>query len=224
MFSYKYSEKNLPFMTKQVSQAFNAIDSYSLLSKIEYNHYKNHLPLNPKNIMDYGCGLGRVGIYLNHVYNNDNINFHFVDADGVSNNQQKTGGIYDKEDIYYNDLKMTEEFCHKNNVKNVNTYDYRYTDWNKVDKMDLIISCCSVGVHVPIEKVLDNMLKISSKDCVFIFSTRTNKNKFPEYARMNIDYNYLKKYFDEIEFIEGIYEKNLPKLPEFDFLICKKKK
>lgn len=166
MFKYKYKKEHIHYMKEQVFEAKTNLRVYSALSELEHEQTKEFIGF-PRTVMDLGCGLGRAGIYLNHSLNDNSIHFIMADSTGDTDN----AGLWDIPAVY-NNLHLTKSFCETNGMQNFETFDVFRDDWERLKDVDLIISHCSVGVHFPIEDVLENLLKISSKDCTMIFGLR----------------------------------------------------
>ena len=112
---------------------------------------KNYLPKKAENIMDIGCGLGIINIFLNKIYNNQP-NFFLLDKNRIDK-VIKYGFSSDYES--YNDLKETRNLLIKNNIRpsSINTLDVE-KDFKIDAKIDLVISLKSMGYHYPIDQYL----------------------------------------------------------------------
>lgn len=180
---YKFGPRHLPFIKEQVWEARGDLSVYNQLSSYEFDIIQSYLPKHPAVITDIGCGLGRMGIFLNHAYQDPSIHYIMADRTGYTGN---LGDFLPVEDEFYNDLVLTEDFCKLNGMTNLTTFDTEESDWSSLPKMDLIISVCSFGFHVSIERYLERLLSAASEDCVLIFGTRgyynadTFKDKFRE--------------------------------------------
>ena len=214
---YKYDDKHIDFMREQVWEAKDDLDLYSRLSELEYPHFKDELPDNPKLIMDLGCGLGRAGIYLWHQIEPLS---HFVFADKhqtdfqsqinpekfkKSEESPRNKGGWD-DGVFYNDLTLTESFVKLNGVKNFSTFDITKDDWSTLFPIDLVISMLSVGLHAPIEGSLPNLLKVCSENCTMIFGIKRPEQQLDEVT----------PHFKEWKIITGTLK---PPYPNVDYLI-----
>ena len=168
-YQYKYKKWHLDLMKEQVWEAKEEIDIYSRLSEREHIQIKDFLPVAPKVVVDLGGGLGRGAIHLNKYYRNPLIKYFILDRDGETGN---TGAFDPKEDEYYNDFEVAEDFCKTNGLFNVVLFDTEKENWNILPKADLIVSRCSFGMHVSIERYIDRILSICASRAVCIFGTR----------------------------------------------------
>ena len=156
----------------------------------EFNSIKNYLPKNSKNILDIGCGLGVINIYLNDYYSKKTyftlIDKNYVDkkvAYGFKNNSES-----------YNKLEITKDFLILNGFK-TEQLQLINADEKVVlkNKYELIISLFSMGYHYSIENYIDIIKKISIKNTKFIFDLSMEYNELNE----------VKKYFNKVEIIKN---------------------
>ena len=156
----------------------------------EFNSIKNYLPKNSKNILDIGCGLGAINIYLNDYYSKKTyftlIDKNYVDkkvAYGFKNNSES-----------YNKLEITKDFLILNGFK-TEQLQLINADEKVVlkNKYELIISLFSMGYHYSIENYIDIIKKISIKNTKFIFDLSMEYNELNE----------VKKYFNKVEIIKN---------------------
>ena len=161
----------------------------------EFNDLKNFLPKNVNNILDIGCGIGAINIFLNNFYNGS-ANFHLIDKDYVS---KKVIYGYKKSNAEgYNDLSLTKEFLKKNNI-NQNSISIYDADKDKLKKIkyDLVISLISWGYHYPLEVYIDYIKESSSEETIYIFDiaeeyiSTKDVNKY--FKKINIIKKYSKK-------------------------------
>ena len=154
----------------------------------EINTIKNFLPNEVENIMDVGCGLGIINIFLDKIYSNA-VNFYLLDKNRIDN-KIKYGFSSDYES--YNDLNETKKILLDNGIKSnrINIYD---VDQNIVirSKIDLVISLKSMGYHYPFENYAQLFKICCDKDTTFIFDIATSQYQ----------YDHFKKYFEEVQII-----------------------
>ena len=156
----------------------------------EFNSIKNYLPKNSKNILDIGCGLGVINIYLNDYYSKKSY-FTLIDKNYVD---KKVAYGFNNNSESYNKLEITKDFLILNGFKKqqlqlINA-DEKFVLKNKYE---LIISLFSMGYHYPIENYIDIIKKISTKNTKFIFDLSMEYNELNE----------VKKYFNKVEIIKN---------------------
>ena len=154
----------------------------------EFITFKNYLPNSPENIMDIGCGLGIINIYLNEFFEKKPV-FFLLDKNRVDR-KIKYGFSSNYES--YNDLNETKNILLNNNIdtNRINLFDVE-KQFLITKKMDLVISLKSMGYHYPINTYIELLRNCCTKNTVFIFDIGDNQ----------YDENYLKKIFDDVKII-----------------------
>lgn len=153
----------------------------------EIKTFENFLPKRVNNIMDIGCGLGIINIYLNKIYNNYP-NYYLLDKNKIDK-KIKYGFSHDYES--YNDLEETRQILENNdiNYNNIHLFDVeKKLQINK--KIDLVISLKSMGYHYPFEIYLDLLKSCCTIETKFIFDTCIDNNE-----------DILQAYFENIKVI-----------------------
>ena len=79
----------------------------------EFNSIKKYLPNTSKNILDIGCGLGVINIFLNNYYSKK-CNFTLIDKNYVD---KKVAYGFDNNSESYNKLEISKEFLILNGFK-----------------------------------------------------------------------------------------------------------
>ena len=158
----------------------------------EFETFKNYLPKSAGNIMDIGCGLGIIDIYLNEFFEKKPA-FFLLDKNRVDR-KIKYGFSSNYES--YNDLSETKNILLNNNIdtNRINLFDVE-KQFVITKKMDLVISLKSMGYHYPINTYIELFRNCCTKNTVFIYDIGENQ----------YDENYLKTIFDDIKII---YEEN----------------
>ena len=156
------------------------------LFRREIESIKDYLPKNAENIMDIGCGLGIINIYLNQIYNNQP-NFFLLDKNRIDK-EIKYG--FSSEYESYNDLNQTKNLLLNNNINSLHTIDVE-KDIKIENKIDLVISLKSMGYHYPIDQYLKLFNTCCNDNTCFIFDVSEG------YYNASL----LKKYFDVVDII-----------------------
>ena len=156
------------------------------LFRREIESIKDYLPKNAENIMDIGCGLGIINIYLNQIYNNQP-NFFLLDKNRIDK-EIKYG--FSSEYESYNDLNQTKNLLLNNNINSLHTIDVE-KDIKIENKIDLVISLKSMGYHYPIDEYLKLFRTCCDDNTCFIFDVSEG------YYNASL----LKKYFDVVDII-----------------------
>ena len=156
----------------------------------EFLKFKKLLPNNVKNILDIGCGIGAINIFLNNFYNGS-ANFHLIDKNYVS--KKVIYGYRESNAEGYNDLLLTKEFLKKNSINenSISTYDID-KDRLKEIKYDLVISLISWGYHYPLEVYINYLRENSNEETIYIF----------DIAEEYVSTEDVNKYFNKINIIK----------------------
>ena len=159
----------------------------------EFNSIKKYLPKSSKNILDIGCGLGVINIFLNEYYSKKS-NFTLIDKNYVD---KKVVYGFKNNSESYNKLEITKDFLILNGFK-TKQFQLVNADQNFVTKKkyELIISLLSMGYHYPIENYIDIIKKVSTKNTKVIFDLSMEYNEL----------NKVKKYFNTIVIIKNYNE------------------
>ena len=137
----------------------------------EIQTFKNFLPKSALNVMDIGCGLGIINIYLNKIYKND-MNFFLLDKNKVD---KKIKYGFSKNYESYNDLNETKNLLISNGIEKNCIHLFDAEKQIKIDrKIDLVISLKSMGYHYPIEIYLKLFKKCCTPETIFIFDVSEN--------------------------------------------------
>ena len=203
-FTYTWTDRHEPLMCEQQWEAKNDLTRYGDVAAFEFPQFAEHLG-TPKIVMDIGCGLGRGAVYLNYLLGGG-VHFILADRHGRTGN---SGAFNPVEDEYYNDLDLTADFCRLNGLTGFRTFDTEKDDWAGLPRVDLILSLCSLGMHVPIERYLDRMISISKPETVMIFGVRELCYRAPPFADR----------FQETVYIPGLESGN--RFPSESWLVLK---
>jgi SAM-dependent methyltransferase len=128
------------------------INDYTADMEAEYSDIKNYLPLKAKNILDIGCGIGGINVFLSKHYNSAETTFYCLDKTQIDNIYYG----YKEKAAFYNSLDVAREFLSLNGIKKI--YTLSANDNNTIEikeKFDLILSLISWGFHYPVETYLD---------------------------------------------------------------------
>ena len=158
-------------------QINNLNSSVQNLFEMEYKTIKDFLPKNVSNILDIGCGLGIINIFLNKNYNH-NAQFFLIDKDrvdikikyGFSEKYESYNSLNETKNILLSNGLVNEQIILKNADKDI--------DINQ--KIDFILSLKSMAFHYPLENYLKLFSKICSKNTEFIFDISTERYKISD--------------------------------------------
>ena len=154
----------------------------------ELETFKAFLPDSAENIMDIGCGLGIINIYLNKFFEKKS-NFFLLDKSRID---KKINYGFSSNYESYNDLNETKNILLENDVDSGCIYLFDVEKKFQINKkMDLVISLKSMGYHYPINTYIELFRNCCTKDTVFIYDIGDNQ----------YDVNYLETIFDNVKII-----------------------
>ncbi len=162
-------------------------ESVQNLFEKEYETIKNFLPSNASNILDIGCGLAILDIFLAQRYKKSN--FFLIDKNKVD---LKIKYGFSKNYESYNNLNETKKILLANNILGEQIFlknAEEKIDINK--KMDLVLSIKSMAFHYPLENYLDLLKRVCTKNTEFIFDISTERYQLDS----------LSEYFEKIDII-----------------------
>lgn len=156
---------NVIFNSKAIKLLYEK-DMYS-----EYNTIKEVLPISINNILDIGCGIAGVDVYISNHYNNS-IDIYLLDKTLMEN---KVHYGFEQKGAFYNSLEGAKDFLISNSIKSDKIFIQEATDDNKItfdDKFDLIISLISWGFHYPVSTYLNEVYNKLSNNGILIIDVR----------------------------------------------------
>ena len=149
------------------------MEAYEKDMQDEYDEIKNFLPVKVNNILDIGCGLGGIDVFLNLHYNAQKPRFYCQD-------KTKTDTVFygfNKTAAFYNSLENTKQFLQLNGIQNINILEADSTYKISTDeKFDLIISLIAWGYHFPVDTYLDEVYLHLNNNGHLIMDIRKNTN------------------------------------------------
>ena len=178
MFKFSISDEFRYFAGRQITQIKVDPDFYLKMSESEYKAIKDHIG-TPKEILELGCVLGRMSIYINYKLDYDP---YFILAD-VTKESKKIKYGWDPENSYYNSLELTDKFAKLHGLSNFKTHNLLAEDLNQYKNIDLVMSYLAVGFHYPIDQYMSTLLKITSDDCTMVFGVRRGKYNISDYEK-----------------------------------------
>ena len=141
--------------------------------KEEYLSTMIHLPRRAKAILDIGCGIAGIDIFLSRHYRNK-VNIYLLDK---SQMDQNLYFYFEKKGSFYNSLQLSKKVLEDNGVDPKKIYTQEATEDNRItfrNKFDIIISLLSWGFHYPVSVYLDEAYKKLEKGGIMIIDVRKN--------------------------------------------------
>jgi len=165
------TDKFNDYINYQVTTAVDNKEQYTKLSEIEYEVISQYIDPYPKRILELGCGLGRMSIFLNKKHPS-NSKYHLADMSCITPTPTKSSRYGWDPGTWYNDLELTKEFCEINGLVNFEIIDLATGSITLLRDIDFIFSVMSVGFHYPIEQYMDILKLVAKPDALIIFGVR----------------------------------------------------
>jgi len=162
------------------------------LFKKDFLEIKNYLPSNVSNIMDIGCGLGILNIFLNKHYNNFPT-FFLLDKNKID---RKIKYGHSKTYESYNLLDNTKNILVKNgiNIEKLKLYDVEKKILVPSKSIDLVISIKSMGYHYPIDIYFELLRKVCNQHTIYIFDISKENQSMIKLKEMFQKVNIINEY------------------------------
>ena len=146
---------------------------YSEDMSSEYETIKDHLPQTCENILDIGCGMAGIDIFLFQHYQSDtNIDYFLFDKTEIN---QKVFYGYKEKSAFYNSLILAKSFLRLNGIDEAKIHLFKVPSNNQISidcSFDLVISLISWGFHYPLSQYLDNVYELLNKNGTLILDLR----------------------------------------------------
>ncbi len=148
-----------------------------------YLAIKNHLPDNCKSILDIGCGLGFMDLCLfEHYDKNEEIHFNLFDKTEFP---EKIHFGFKKTASFYNDLNLSKKVLTDYGIldSKVTTIEATNENLQKLQNIDLIISCIAWGFHFPVSTYVQEVSELMNEKSVLILDIRDDTGGIEELSK-----------------------------------------
>ena len=173
----KISPISLYKQTVQLESVFRSEKITSLYMadmEREYLNIKNHLPEICESIVDVGCGIAGINIFLNQHYKDKAVQFFLLDKSKVEDN---VFYLFKPKGAFYNSLELAGDVLKANGIPQENIHLVEANDKNEMNikqNVDLIISLISWGFHYPISTYLERAYELLNAEGRLIIDVRKN--------------------------------------------------
>jgi len=186
----KIPKETYPFLNLQRTGFVNQPEKFINVMQKEFDEITPFLPTECKNIMDIGCGIAAIDIFLSRHY--DNPKLHLLDQDKTDNNIHYG---YKANGSFYNSFDACATFLKSNEITNFEFFKAeKAKDIPALPKQDIIISLLSCGYHYPVDFYLSKMYELLSEKGVLILDIRehtpqleTLKTTFPDISIIRVE-------------------------------------
>lgn len=194
-----YDRYFLPYLGKEAIK-----NRYFKELQEDYLGVKNALPPKVENILDVGCGMAGIDLFLYYHYRNLEPNLFLIDKEGTS----EIFYGFKQEAAFYNSFELATEFLQINGVprNKIHIIDVSTDPFPINQTFDLVVSFISWGFNYPAGTYIEDVHSALSLEGSLIIDVRKATNGESE----------LKRKFQHVSVISE-HKKHIR-------LICKKKK
>ena len=152
------------------------LSEYEIELAKTYDGFKEFLPKDAKNILDIGCGMSGIDVFLSKHYDHK-VKIHLADKHGISP-KILSGFATDKDSFsHYHNFDYAIELLTINEVPKENIIEHNLLRKEfPTDEFDVVISLLSWGFHYPIRDYVPNV----SKGGIIIVDVRKNTDGLNE--------------------------------------------
>ena len=139
----------------------------------EYLLIKPYLPSNIEAILDIGCGIAGINVFIYNHYKN-NINIYLIDK---TSTHELIHYDFNKTGAFYNSLAAAKQVLINNSVNADHIHLQEVTEDNSISfvvKFDIVISFISWGFHYPMSTYLEATYQKLKVNGVLIIDIRKN--------------------------------------------------
>ena len=150
---------------------YNDEHDYSVFSQVLLNKLIVDKQL-AGDILDIGCGVAGIDVFLNEHYKNNSPDFYLLDKTEIE--KKVFYGLKDKA-AFYNSLPVAKKLLIENGVKEEKIHTQEVGEDNKIKfgkKFDLVISLISWGFHYPVSTYLDQVYEMLNSGGTLIIDVR----------------------------------------------------
>ena len=151
--------------------------------KNDYCAIKEFLPKTCCNVLDIGCGVAGINVFINGHYPDRAVNFYLLDKSQVD---RTVFYGFNPKGEFYNSLEIAREMLTKNGIVDSCVQLVEATDCNDIkvnSKIDLVISLISWGFHYSVGTYLDKVYDVLNEDGVAILDIRKGTDCLNEVKR-----------------------------------------
>ena len=178
---YKVIRKRIPFFNYNLMVGIEAKLSPKKIAAMylsdmerEYRSMKEFLPDNCSRILDIGCGIAGIDIFLNEHYSNRSVDFYLLDKNEI---EERVYYMYEEKGAFYNSLDLAKSTLVINGVEENHVHLIEAADNNDINmdkSVDFVLSLISWGFHYPVGVYLDKVYDLLVEEGVLILDIRKN--------------------------------------------------
>lgn len=138
----------------------------------EYNSIKHVLPDSCSSVLDIGCGVAGIDVFINRHYSEQAPDFYLLDKSRV---EKSVFYMFHEQAAFYNSLDVARETLHANGISPECIHLLEANDRNEISMdvpVDLVLSLISWGFHYPVDIYVERVHELLSENGVVILDVR----------------------------------------------------
>ncbi len=146
--------------------------AYASDIRSEFETIREFLPDACKSILDIGCGIAGIDVFLYHHYRRSVDHFYLLDK---TRTEDTVFYGFKQQGAFYNSLEIAKKVLHLNDIAEDHIELLEATENNEINvhgKVDLILSLISWGFHYPVSVYLTRAHEILSDDGRLVLDVR----------------------------------------------------
>ena len=166
---------------------------YMVDMESEYESIMSFLPNNCSSILDVGCGVAGIDLFLNEHYLNRGVEFFLLDKNEI---EEDIFYNYAEKTAFYNSLDVAKDLLVQNGVKNEKVHLIEATEKNDINidiGVDLVLSLISWGFHYPVGVYLEKVYNLLNDEGGLILDVRKNTDGLDMITQKFGDYRIIKE-------------------------------
>ena len=138
----------------------------------EYESLRSALPARCSSVLDIGCGVAGIDVYIQHHYPDAEIDFYLLDRTQVA------GAVYylfESRGAFYNSLEVAKALLEANGIPGHRIHLLEARDSGDISipaRPDVVLSLLSWGFHYPVSTYLRRVHELVSESGVVILDVR----------------------------------------------------
>lgn len=145
----------------------------------EYESFRSVLPPTCGRVLDIGCGVAGIDVYVQRHYGDRGIDFYLLDRTEV---EPKVFYLFEARGAYYNSLDVAKDLLTANGIAPRRVHLLEATDAGDIrldGTVDVVLSLLSWGFHYPVATYLHRVHELLSENGVVILDVRKGMDGIP---------------------------------------------
>ena len=150
----------------------------------EYGSIRPVLPANCAAVVDIGCGVAGIDVYVQRHYSGREIDFYLLDRTQIEGTVYY---LFESQGAFYNSLEVAKDLLTANGIPSHRVHLLEATERVEIAmsrRLDLVLSLLSWGFHYPVTTYLDRVHEILSDSGVVILDVRRGTGGIAELQRL----------------------------------------